>query len=169
MKSSCYCLLLFVLVSAASIWGMSAHPLHQLGGNTAVTKINDVSTVRGQDIDEMVSPSTSTATKEDTKIGGRKMGALHKVVRLEKEFKVEVDAVSGRKSNSKTASSSSSELEGKSPRRSHEANTIGNGESRQSSSVKGGVDHDHNDEYSAGFVAFSQDYHSPRHHPPKNN
>ncbi|KAL6294919.1 hypothetical protein ACE6H2_003061 [Prunus campanulata] len=164
MKSSCYCLLPFVLVSAASIWGMSAHPLHQLGGNAAVTKIIDVSTVRGQDIDEVVSPSTSTATKEDKKIGGRKMGALHKVVRLEKEVKVEVHAVSGRKSNSKTASSSRKSSGG-----SHEATSIGNGESRQSSSVKGGVDYDHNDEYSAGFVAFSQDYHSPRHHPPKNN
>ncbi|ONI31139.1 hypothetical protein PRUPE_1G295400 [Prunus persica] len=147
MKSSSYCLLLFVLVSAASIWGIydSFYNLYIY--------------LQGQDIDEV----------EDKKIGGRKMGAIHKVVRLEKEVKVEVDAVSGRKSNSKTASSSSSELEGKSPRRSHEANTIGNGESGQSSSVKGGVDHDHNDEYSAGFVAFSQDYHSPRHHPPKNN
>lgn len=89
------------------------------------------------------------------------MGALHKVVRLEKEVKVEVHAVSGRKSNSKTASSSRKSSGG-----SHEATSIGNGES---SSVKGGVDYDHNDEYSAGFVAFSQDYHSPRHHPPKNN
>ncbi|PQQ17066.1 UDP-glycosyltransferase 89A2 [Prunus yedoensis var. nudiflora] len=83
------------------------------------------------------------------------MGALHKVVRLEKEVKVEVHAVSGRKSNSKTASSSRKSSGG-----SHEATSIGNGESRQSSSVKGGVDYDHNDEYSAeNHVDFRQNPH----------
>ncbi|KAM1065277.1 hypothetical protein ACFX13_021169 [Malus domestica] len=149
--------LVFVLVSAASILNISANSRHQLGENAVVTKVVSTTKVQRQDIDhhEVVSPPT--ATKKDERIGGRKMAAA----RLEKDVKVAVDGPIRGTRSSKTLSSSS-DLEGKS--------SCGNVECRESTTAsrfsEKSVDHDQ--EY-AGFVAFSQDYHSPRHHPPKNN
>ncbi|KAM0987016.1 hypothetical protein ACFX2I_011159 [Malus domestica] len=145
-----YCLV-FVLVSAASIWNISANSRHQLGENAVVP--NDVSILKGEDIDHHQVVSPPTATKEDKRIGGRKMAAA----RLEKDVKVVAEGgVSG------TRRSNSSDLEGQS--------SCGNVECRQSTTESRFsekiVDHDHEH---AGFVAFSQDYNSPRHHPPKNN
>ncbi|KAB2624397.1 hypothetical protein D8674_016057 [Pyrus ussuriensis x Pyrus communis] len=131
MKFS-YCLV-FVLVSAASIWNISANSRHQLG---------------------ICLPFFFFC--KDKSIGGRKVAAA----RLE-DVKVAVDGAIRRTRSSKTLRSSS-DLEGKS--------SCGNVECKENSTAsrfsEKSVDHDQ--EY-AGFVAFSQDYHSPRHHPPKNN
>ncbi|XP_061993268.1 uncharacterized protein LOC133711118 [Rosa rugosa] len=138
----CAYLALLLFLSAACLWKTSdAHSPRQLEGNAAVTRIQAVSTVNGDHI-QMVSPP-DIATKEN-RLGGRKL-AVQKVKAV----------------NGATAVRSSNQLEG----------NCGGDQVKQGSHVEcnqqSGTGFEGVDE--SGFVAFNEDYHAPRHHPPKNN
>ncbi|KAL6192934.1 hypothetical protein ACLB2K_034020 [Fragaria x ananassa] len=140
----CAYLALLLFLSAACLWKTSdAYPRRQLEGNAAVTRTHAVSTVNGGHI-QVVSP-LNIDTKENRLLGGRKM-AVQKV-------KAEEGTSAARSSN---------QLEGNCGGDQVKWGNHVECDQESGTSFSEGVD-------KSGFVAFNEDYHAPRHHPPKNN
>lgn len=93
----------------------------------------------------MVSPSNSTATEDNRLLGGRKM-AVQKVKAVDGASTVR----------------SSNQLEGNCGGDQVKWGSRVECNQQSGTSFSEGVD-------KSGFVAFNEDYHAPRHHPPKNN